>query len=145
MKDDIFFDTSVLVYSFDYTEHEKRELSKGYVEAVFGGKNRGIVSNQVLAELFNVLTRHVASPLSKEVAEGIVNDFILSEHWKKIDYAHTTLRKAMQTSKQANVQIWDSLIAETMKENGITRILTENIKDFRKISGITAINPFNRI
>ena len=63
MKDNIFFDTSVLVYSFDYTEHEKRELSKKYVESVFEGKNKGIVSNQVLAELFNVLTRHVASPL----------------------------------------------------------------------------------
>jgi predicted nucleic acid-binding protein len=144
MKGSLFFDTSVLVYAFDYTEHEKRELSKKYVEAIFEGKNKGTVSNQVLAELFNVLTRHVASPLSKEMAEGIVNDFILSEHWEKIDYTHITLRKAMQASRQSNVQLWDSLIAETMKENGVTEIITENEKDFSKISGIKVRNPFSK-
>ncbi|MCL4381339.1 MAG: PIN domain-containing protein [Candidatus Marsarchaeota archaeon] len=142
MKDNLFFDTSVLVYAFDYTEYEKQKPSKRYVEAVFEGKNKGVISNQVLAELFNVLTRHVTSPLSKEIARNIVDDFILSEHWEKINYTHITLRKAMQTSRQSNVQLWDSLIAETMKENEVTKILTENIKDFGRIAGITTVNPF---
>ena len=90
------------------------------------------------------MPRHVASPLSRDIAGGIINDFVISEHWEKINYVHTTLRKAMQTAKQSDLQIWDSLIAETMKENGIRRILTENIKDFGKIAGITTINPFGR-
>jgi len=39
------------------------------------------------------------------------------------------------------VHFWDALIAATMIENNVFTIFTENTKDFKKIKGITAINP----
>ncbi|MFQ5406347.1 MAG: hypothetical protein ACE5DI_04280 [Candidatus Micrarchaeia archaeon] len=37
-----------------------------------------------------------------------------------------------------------ALIAATMFENNCFEILTENVKEFKKIPGITAVNPFKR-
>ncbi len=45
-------------------------------------------------------------------------------------------------SEKFKTPFLDSLIAETMKENGITSIITENAKDLTASLGITAINPF---
>ncbi len=142
MQDNLFYDTSVLVYAYDCAEKGKTAICKEYVKNVFAGNTFGIISNQVLAELFNVLTEQISYPLDKEFAESVVNDFILAERWIKLSYDHRTVRKAMATSKKADIPIWDSLIAETMKENSIAEIITENEKDFKKIPGIKVINPF---
>ena len=40
--------------------------------------------------------------------------------------------------------IFDYYLAATMLDNGINRILTVNTKDFSKIPGITAVNPFSK-
>jgi predicted nucleic acid-binding protein len=37
---------------------------------------------------------------------------------------------------------WDALIAACMLEHGVHTIVTENELDFRKIPGLTVINPF---
>ena len=37
---------------------------------------------------------------------------------------------------------WDALIAACMLEKGIKTIVTENERDFKRIPGITIINPF---
>ena len=41
-----------------------------------------------------------------------------------------------------NINYWDAFIAATMIENKIFNIYTENTKDFLKIDGIKARNPF---
>lgn len=141
MKDEIFFDTTVLVYAHDESEPKKRQVCKRLVEEVFKGERCGVISNQVAAELFSVLTKKMRRPLSKDMAEKIVEDFIGSENWVKINYDERTVKNAMFTSRDHNTSFWDALIAETMKENGINKIYTENDEDFKKIPGIKVINP----
>ena len=144
MKDEIFFDTTILVYAHDITETTKRNICKPLIESVFKGESLGVVSNQVLAELFSVLTTKMKASLPKEVAEKIVLDFIESSSWNKINYDTNTVKIAMFTSKIHNTSFWDSLICETMKENGIDKIYTENEKNFKKIPGIKVINPLKK-
>lgn len=141
MEDSLFFDTSILVYAYDDADPAKKERCSRYLSSVFQGKSKGYVSSQVLAELFNVLTRHIKYPLDSDMAEAIVNDFIQSDRWTKVNYDWNTLRVAMQSSRNTGVPIWDCLIAETMRESGLFSIVTENEKDFRRISGIKVINP----
>lgn len=141
MNDEIFFDTTILVYAHDEFEPKKRQICKELSDEVFEGRKIGIVSNQVLAELFSVLTTKMRKPIDAGIAEKIVQNFIESENWIKINYDEKTVKVAMFTSRNNNTTFWDSLIAETMKENGITKIYTENEKDFKKISGIRIINP----
>lgn len=141
MSDEMLYDTTILVYAYDESETEKRAVCKPLVEAVFNGEVKGVVSNQILAELFSVLTTKMKTPLSKDDAENIVNTFIDSYNWIRINYNADTVKAAMSTSKVNKTSFWDSLIAETMREDGIYTIYTENEEDFRKIPGVKIVNP----
>ena len=142
MKDDYFFiDTNVLVYAFDESEKAKREKAKKIVEKITKGEMKGAVSGQVLGELFTVLLKKIEKPVEKEKARIIVNGLIDSIHWKKINHSEKTISNAMDRVINDKTPFWDSLIAETMIENKVPVILTENTKDF-KSKELKAVNPF---
>ena len=142
MNDKIFYDTNVLRYAYDLNEPEKREICKSLVSGIFKGKHRGIISNQILAELYNALTRKLG--VEAESARVIVESFIVSSNWVKIDYSHRTVRAAIDVSRTFRTPFPDTLIAETMKENGIVLIMTENEADFARLPGLDIRNPFIR-
>lgn len=77
----------------------------------------------------------------KEVAI-IVGSIILNRNWTMLNYDENTVSKCMKTIGLYKSKFFDTLIIETMKENSISRIITENAKDFEKVEGITVINPF---
>jgi predicted nucleic acid-binding protein len=139
MKDESFYDTNILIYAYDLNEPRKRKLCKQIVKDVFSGRDVGVVSGQILVELYNSLTRKLAVP--EDSARKIVESFILSENWLKINYNENTIRAALKSSFAFKSYFLDTLIAETMKEHGLNTIITENEKDFIKIPGIKVINP----
>lgn len=139
IKDDIFYDTNILFYAYDLSEPGKREVCKTLVGKVFNGETKGFISNQILVELYNALTRKLG--VNTDTANLIVESFLASTNWLKISYNHSTIKSALRTSKAFGVPFPDSLIAETMKENGMGSIITENERDFTRISGIYVKNP----
>ena len=139
MKDEIFYDTNVLYYAYDLSEPEKRKTCKSLISKVFMGETKGVISNQILVELYNALTRKLG--VKSDTAKVIVDSFITSTNWLKINYNHITVKAALDTSKAFKAPFLDTLITETMKENGITQITTENEKDFARIPGIKIKNP----
>ncbi len=139
MKDESFYDTNILIYAYDLNEPRKRKLCKQIVKDVFSGRDVGVVSGQILVELYNSLTRKLAVP--EDSARKIVESFILSENWLKINYNENTIKAALKSSFAFKSPFLDTLIAETMKEYGLNTIITENEKDFIKIPGIKVINP----
>ena len=94
---------------------------------------------QTLVELFNALTRKLKTPRAE--ASIIVRALAGSDHWRKINYTHDTVGKAVLASEKSGSPFLDTLIAETMKENGIRMIATENGKDFAGITGIEVLDP----
>lgn len=141
MSGEIFVDTNVLAYAFDESEKAKREIAKKLVKQITLGELNGVVSNQVLAEFFTVLTKKINAPIDKQTAQAIVNGFIDSIHWKKINYTEKTVGRAMETACAEKTSFWHALIAETMIESQVYKILTENTKDFQT-KQIIAENPF---
>ncbi len=140
MIDEILFDANILCHAFNEAEPAKRRVCEKLVEDVFDRKIRGVVSNQILIEFFNASTRKLGFPVEK--SKKIVKSFIVSERWHKINYSHNTITRAIDNSEILDVPFLDLLIIETMKENGIAEIITENEKDFSKIPGIRVTNPF---
>ena len=136
-----FFDTNILAYAFDESEANRKEKCEELVRAVFQGENACHVSNQVLSELFVVLTRHAKRPLPKEKAAVIVNGFVDSSKWIKMNYTHLTVKRALLDLETINTSFWDLLIAETMREAKVRTIYTENERDFAKIPWIRVMNP----
>lgn len=142
MQDDKFIDTSVLVYAFDKADQKKHAITTNLIDDILNKGGRVIVSSQVLLELYNVLTRFISKPLAADEAKSIILDFFDSQDWIKLDYSASTTKRAITVAADIKVAIWDVLIAETMRENEIYVIVTENENDFRRIPGITVENPF---
>jgi len=140
MKDETFIDTNILVYAFDESEKQKRAIAKKIVSDITTGEMEATVSNQVLAEFFIVVTTKIETPISAANAKIIVDGIIDSLHWRKINYTSKTVSKAIEASITGKNHFWDALIKETMLENGVYAIMTENTKDF-KSEQIKAINP----
>ena len=140
MKDDApLVDTNILVYAYDVFDKKKHEKCKTIVETAFRGDRKLTVTNQILSELFMVLTKKLKKPFSPEDAAAIVSGIIDSINWVKINYTHETVKKAVAISARDKLSIWDSLIIATAMENEIATIYTENTKDFA--GQPKAINP----
>lgn len=65
-----------------------------------------------------------------------------ASQWTVIDRMPQTVMKATELVRERRAPFWDALIAACMLENGIEIIVTENERDFKRISGITVVNPF---
>ena len=114
MKDELFFDTNILCYAYDATEPSKRKVCEKLVEQGLRGEIKGVVSNQVLVELFNACTRKLGVPVDQ--TNIIVRSLILSKNWRKIDYNYDTVDKALNNSELFRAPFLDVLMTETMKE-----------------------------
>ena len=141
MKDEFFFDTNIIVYAYDASEVDKQKICSTLLEKVYENEIIGFVSNQILGEVFKGLTKNIEKPISVDDAKLVIENIIDSDSWIKINYNHETVKKAILTVKINKVPFWDSVIAETMKENTIYTIYTENEDDFKKIPEIKVINP----
>ena len=142
-SEEAFFDTNILAYAFDESDERRKEKCEAVVRAGFQGDNVCHVSNQILGELFVVLTRHARRPLSKEKAAVIVNGFVDSSKWIKINYTHLTVKRALLDLENINTSFWDLLIAETMRDAKVRTIYTKNERDFGKIPWVRVVNPLS--
>jgi predicted nucleic acid-binding protein len=135
-------DTNVLVYAFDRTQGKRHIASRRIVQDVFRGEKRGAVTNQVLAELYTVLTTRIARPLKKADAATIVGSIIDGPCWTKLDYTSATVADAADLAAHTRCHFWDGLIARTCLEHGIGLILTENVKDFPSVPDLVIRTPW---
>lgn len=147
MKDDriCFIDTNVLVYAFDKSEAKKNGKAKQLLERCFKGETLLAASTQTLSEFFVVATKKIQRPITGSQAKNIIQKIIEFKRFSILTIKPGTIVSAINTCNETNTHYWDCLIAETMKENSMYQIYTENTKDFRKISGIKTINPFQKI
>ncbi len=131
-------DTNLLVYAAEKDETAKVQKSKELVNKCWRGEEILVVSSQNLAEFVFVTTKK--AKLNLEEAK-IFTEFIVDfQGFKKIKYNENTVLSAIGIMNEFKTSFWDSLLAATMRENGIFNIYTENVNDF-KISWIKAVNP----
>jgi len=132
-------DTNILVYASELEEGAKNQKSKELINRCWQGKDTLAVSAQNLAEFVFVTTKK--TKLDLEEAKTFVGYIVNFNGFKKIDYSAKTILSAIEIANEFKMPFWDSLLAATMRENGIFNIYTENAKDF-KMPWINAVNPF---
>ncbi|MDE1873608.1 MAG: PIN domain-containing protein [Candidatus Micrarchaeota archaeon] len=142
MKDKLFIDTNIICYAYDLAEPDKRKICEKILEDALSGEILGVVSNQVLGETFTAAVTKIKMP-ADEVAI-VVKSLIASEKLEKVNYSYNTINRAASDFKKSGVPFWDLVMAETMKENGIRKIITENERDFGRIYGIEVVNPLGQ-
>ena len=136
-------DTNVLVYAYDADAGYKRKTALNLLNLCWQGRLRHAVSLQNLSEFFVIVTKKIKRVLNRDEAGVVVKDILDFQGFAKLIITPETLSKAINIHIITGCPYFDSLIAATMLENGITRICTENTKDFNKVEGIKAVNPFS--
>jgi len=135
----ILVDSNILIYAHQRSENEKHKRCAEVVSSLIDSDEM-CLSVQNLVEFSRVLSEKAS--LDKDLVRQFVFD--LSESSHVISYDENTVISALMISKQYKIHFFDALLAATMQENGISKILTENIKDFKKMPGIEAENPFGK-
>ena len=136
---DLFLiDTNLLVYAAEKDESAKAQKSKELINKCWRVEETLVVSSQNLSEFVYVTVRK--AKLNLQEAKTFT-EFIVDFHgFKKIEYTENTVLSAIEIMNEFKTSFWDSLLAATMRENGIFNIYTENVSDF-KIHWIKAVNP----
>ena len=134
-------DTNVLVHGYVLLNAEKQASARDIILPIWeeGG---GLTTVQNLCEFFAVATRKVKKPMPVNRAESIVKEILRSAKWRVIDRNEGSVLHAIELVKLHRASFWDALIAACMLEHHVNVIVTENERDFKRIPGITVINPF---
>jgi predicted nucleic acid-binding protein len=139
MSGKTFLDSNILVYSVDESPAEKAKHERA-VELLSAQPENLVVSTQVLQEFYVVTTRKLKNPLSEEVAARAVRGIA------KLDVVGVDVPlvlSAVDTSRTAQVSLWDALIIEAASRAGCERVLSEDLNAGQVIRGVRIENPFS--
>jgi len=139
MKEDkIFVDTNVLVYAFDISAGIKHKKAEEIVGNCWRLEN-GIISSQVLEELFVCLTKKIPAPIDSGIARQIIKDFL---KWKTVVVGGDIILEAIDIHERYKYSFWDSMIIASALDGEANIIFSEDFSNQQAIDGIIIKNPF---
>ena len=134
-------DSNILIYSLDRSEGDKYDGAKRFMsQRLLAGD--GVVSIQNLAEFYSNVTEKITRPISPSEARDTLEE--IKDSLRVVSYFPETIARASLLHERYRIHFWDALLVATMQENHLSIIYTEDTKDFEKIPGINAINPFDK-
>ena len=135
-----FVDTNILVYAEDRDAKTKHEVARDLVVQLWEDRE-GVLSVQVLQELYVNLTRKLKKPLTSARAHEIVQEYLT---WKVVENTGRLLTEAIALQQRAQVSFWDALIVQAAIEAGCDRLYSEDLNAGQKFGAVTVVNPFKR-
>lgn len=132
----VFFDTNVLVYCIDPRDSRKQTRAQQVVrQAALAAE--GVISTQVLIELYNVLGRKLRVPDVERLA--VVKAYMA---WPVIDSDLGLVTAAMEKSVRHQIGIFDAMVVEAALRSGATTLYSEDLQHGRHFGTLTITNPF---
>jgi predicted nucleic acid-binding protein len=135
-----FVDTNVLVYAEDRDAGRKHEIARDLVIGLWNDRS-GVLSVQVLQELYVTLTRKVRRLLAPARAAEIVREYLA---WRIVDNDGDRLVAGMALQQKADVSFWDALIVEAALAARCDRLYSEDLNAGQRFSDMEIVNPFVR-
>jgi predicted nucleic acid-binding protein len=138
MNDRIFVDTNILVYAHDADAGEKHSAAAQALAELWEYRN-GIISTQVLQELYITLTRKVASPVTGNIARRLLRNYLT---WELVLNDGAIILHAGEIGDNYQLSFWDGLIVAAAYSKNASIILTEDMNHGQVVEGIRIENPF---
>ena len=136
MRDKVFLDTNIVIYSYSEDEVEKFEIANRLLEEY---ENQIIISTQVINELSNTLFRKFK--LNADEVKAVVLE--LNSNFPIVNFTLQTQLKAIEIKERYQLQFYDSLILATALENGCNIVYSEDMQNGQVIENqLTIVNPF---
>ena len=133
-----FVDTNLLVYAYDSSAGKKWKTSSEILSLLWTHRT-GVLSTQVIQELFVGLTQKVKNPILPEAAKGIVSDLL---RWPLVVNDGANILRAIDIQIKYHFSFWDSLILQAAMVSKSEFLLSEDFQDGQVIESVTIINPF---
>lgn len=134
MKDKVFVDTNLLVYSISTDA-----IKAGKIEQLFRESFDFVVSTQVINEF--VHTCHRKHLLPAEDIRRVVEDFLL--FFDLVTIEETTIMTAFDLKARHGFSWYDALIVAAALENGCETLSSEDLHHGLLVEGrLTIQNPF---
>lgn len=136
MKDRIFIDTNIFVYSLLENEARKHDQAVALMESLTG--NFIFISTQVLSELDVSLYKH-------DVKETEIENKIrkLIDIYNILIVNISTIKLCWKIRKKYFYSYWDSLIIASALESNCSILYTEDMQNGQMIEGkLKIVNPF---
>lgn len=134
-----FADTNLLVYAFDGDEPVKRRQA---VATLHDEGDSIVISTQVLAEFYVVVTRELRNPLSESEAEHAVEALC---HLPVVATDRDLVAAGIARSRGSRLSLWDALIVEAALTAGCERLLTEDLAEGASFGALRVQNPFRAV
>ena len=134
-----FFDTNILVYTFDLAAPEKARKADDLIyDALATG--RGMISYQVVQEFIAVARKPFRTPLTFEQ---------IQEYWDKslrpllqIHSSPSLFRRAIEVCDASQLSWYDALIVAAALQGQCKILYSEDLQDGRRFGDLVIHNPF---
>lgn len=133
-----FVDTNVFLYALDEDQGDRYTVAAATIENLWES-NDGVLSTQVLQELYVNLTRKLRLPMSRPRARAAVERYTT---WPVHQVTPGNILAASELEQRHTLAFWDALIVVAAQELGAARILTEDMQHGRTFGGVRIENPF---
>lgn len=131
-------DSNILIYIADATEKKKHKKAKNFLEKIKKQPEYFAIALQNLREFCSIMIEK--KKMHKEKLGEYIDAFTSSFEIILKD-SEEDVKKASFLSIENNAPFWDCLLATTMAKYNIDIIYTENIKDFKPLNQMKAVNP----
>jgi predicted nucleic acid-binding protein len=133
-----FVDTNILVYAEDRDAGSKHVIARDLVAELWRSEE-GVLSVQVLQELFVTVTRKMPRPLSSGKALAIVEQYLA---WRVVENTGALLLAAIRRASDLRISFWDALILEAARAARCDCLWTEDLNHGQRIGDLIIVNPF---
>ncbi len=133
-----FCDTNVIVYAYDTSAGDKRTRARQLLERLWHSGD-GVLSIQVLQELFVTLTRKLGPPLPGADARAIINDLAT---WRTVEPTPTDVLEAIDAALNWQLAFWDAMIVTAARKARADVLWSEDLNDGQAFGGTVVRNPF---
>jgi predicted nucleic acid-binding protein len=135
MKDRIFIDTNILVYTQNQLEKSKQDICRELLVNLIEN-NTLYISTQVIQEYYNVATQKLK--LDKLTVKQTIKLF---SFYEIIVNTPQMILSAIDIHILNQLSFWDSLIISAAKSANCSTIITEDMNNGQIIEGIEILNP----
>ncbi len=132
----VAIDTNILVYSVDLDADGKHDKAIDLFAQLT--PTNCVLSLQSLCEFYSAVTRKKLMPVADAMAQ--IDDW--QQLFPVVSAKPATLTRAFTAVKRYRLSFWDALLWATIREAGITTLLSEDFQHEQHIDGVQIINPF---
>jgi predicted nucleic acid-binding protein len=137
MTDKYFVDTNILLYAHDPSAGAKRDRARQLLEHLWT-TGQGVLSTQVLQELYVNLRRKVKPPVAVDEIRRLVQDYL---SWEIVINSPESIIQALEIEARYKISYWDALVLQAAESAGAATLYSEDLAAGQRYGAVRVVNP----